>query len=87
MASLDATPKQSASLDGLKEKTTANAAAPVTVKGDVVDHTPNLEYERYLELHHQFDGSAKKKFMRKCELQIYRIRLHVARSHMILTGA
>lgn len=66
--SSNASPKPSASLDGLKEKSHASTE-PVTVQGHVV--TPNVEYERYLELHSRFEGPAKKKFIRKCKSRYY----------------
>lgn len=65
----DATAKQSASLEGLKEKPNANSGS-VSVEGEVI--APNLEYERYLELHNEFDGPARKKFLRKRKLQMLR---------------
>lgn len=67
MASSNASPKHSASLDGLKEKSNTTTG-PVAVEGQIV--APNLEYERYLELHNQFEGPAKKKFMRKCKSEM-----------------
>lgn len=59
-------PRVSSSGEDLKEQYAD--AVPVTSQGQVL--MPNVEYERYLELHHQFEGPARKKFIRKCEFEI-----------------
>lgn len=46
-----------------KEKAGSNIE-PTAAEGHMT--TSNLEYERYLELHHQFDGPKRKAFLRKC---------------------
>lgn len=50
------------------EKTAATRAH--TMEKDVTDgsvSTSHSEYERYLELHHQFEGPARAKLIRKCK--------------------
>ncbi|KAJ9130830.1 Major facilitator superfamily transporter [Pleurostoma richardsiae] len=45
---------------------------PTSIKSAAVGEVsePNPEYERYLELHHQFDGPGRKKLMRKLDWRL-----------------
>lgn len=56
-------PLKMASIDGFPRKQSRATAEPVAVEGEVA--TPNLEYERYLDLHRQLEGPARRRFVRK----------------------
>lgn len=62
-------PTVSSSGEDLKEKTGKYASAVCVPNRDQVSKA-NVDYERYLELDHQFVGAARKKFIRKCKFVI-----------------
>ena len=61
-ADVSLAPKESVAGKDLKEMS-VKAGSLTTKEGQVL--TPNVEYERYLELHNRFDGPPRKKFIRK----------------------
>lgn len=64
MSSVDDSKSRNEPSAGKDLKAASVDAVPVTTEeGQVL--TPNVEYERYLELHHLLDGPKRKKFMRK----------------------
>lgn len=63
---MSTTPESSSIGDVEKRATTRTHAMEKDLTDGSVT-TPNAEYERYLELHHQFEGPARAKLIRKRE--------------------
>lgn len=70
---MSATP-ESSSIDDVEKKAPGPTGTMEKDVGDGAISAPDSEYERYLELHHQFDGPARAKLIRKCkENEVYSV--------------